>query len=375
MLELSLRELKEHKTRTILTGLGIFIAITAIISLGSISAGLNELVTSTTGSIGSDTIFVMKHFDLSQMMGPGGPPQLEDMEAEDVEFLRSVAGVNRVVPIIARQVGGFFEVDGLDMDDVDLFGSEDLEFIEGTWPENDEEGAAIGYLVANMYGVAVGDYITLNKEDVEVIGIFEEGSGAYDLVILMPYDYADEIYETDGGATQAMIEPIDVSMVEEIKETIEEENDDLDAMTMEDALSMMEEATGTLTVMTLGIGFVASLVAAIGIIITMYTSVLERRRQIGIMKAIGALRRTILQQVLEEGIIISVASSILALGVSFFFVDMLNNVMLGGSNIAVITPVLAIGAVTYGISLTILSSLYPAWIAVKTDPIKAIREG
>jgi putative ABC transport system permease protein len=127
--------------------------------------------------------------------------------------------------------------------------------------------------------------------------------------------------------------------------------------------------------MTFGIGFVASLVAAIGIIITMYTSVLERRRQIGIMKAIGAVRRVILQQILEEGLLISVISSLLAVLVSFFFVDLLNNVLLGGANLALITPGLAIGAVTYGIVLTVLASMYPAWVAVKTDPIKAIRAG
>jgi putative ABC transport system permease protein len=144
---------------------------------------------------------------------------------------------------------------------------------------------------------------------------------------------------------------------------------------MEDALSMMEEATTTLNVMTFGIGFIASLVAAIGIIITMYTSVLERRRHLGIMKAVGAFRRTILIQILEEGLIISLFSSLLAVGISFFFVDILNNVLLGGANLALITPVLAIGAVAYGVILTLVSSLYPAWIAVKTDPINAIREG
>jgi len=375
MLDLALKDLKEHKVRTILTALGIFIAITAIVSLGSISAGVNELVTSSTGLIGSDTIFVMREFDFSEMTT--GPPQdmIGEIDADVVGEISSMSGVKRSVPVIARAFMGFFEVDGIDMDAVDMFGAQDLEFKEGSWPENDDKGAALGFLPASMLDVAVGDYITLNKKEVEVLGIFEEGSGAYDLVILMPYDYADEIYETEGGATQLIIEPEDVTLVEEIKQTIEDEHDDLDAMTMEDALSMMEEITGTLNIMTFGIGFVASLVAAIGIIITMYTSVLERRRQIGIMKAVGALRRTILMQMLQEGLLLSVISTLLAVGISFFFVDMLNNVLLGGINLAVITPVLAIGAVAYGILLTVISSLYPAWVAVKTDPIKAIREG
>lgn len=374
MLDLALKDLKEHKVRTVLTALGIIIAITAIISLGSISAGVDELI-SSSGIIGSDYVFVMKSFDLSEMIGPGGAYQIEDIGGETVDELRSLSGVERIVPIIVRQYSGFFEVDGIDMEKVDMFGAEDLEFREGGWPENDDEGAAIGYLVASMSDVVVGDYIKLNRKEVEVMGVFEEGSGAYDLVVLLPYDYADELYEAEGSATQIMIEPQDVSLVQEIKQTIEDDFDDLDAMTMEDALSMMEEMTGTLNIMTFGIGIVASMVAAIGIIITMYTSVLERRRQLGIMKAVGALKRTILVQILQEGLMISVISSIIALGLSFFFVEMLNNVLLGGTNLALITPLLAGTAVGYGIILTVISSIYPAWVAVKTDPIKAIREG
>ncbi len=372
MFDIAVRELAAHRTRTILTALGIFIAITAIVSLGSISAGLNELIASS-GIIGSDYVFVMKHFDLSEMAGPPGSYTMEDMTSDQVEELEAVDGVKRVLPIIVRQAGGFFEVDGMDLEYVDMFGADSLEFNEGMWPGNDDKGVALGYLAASTFDVNVGDYIMLNKKEAEVIGVFEEGSGAYDLVVLMPYDFANEIYEAESGATQVIIEPQDVSMVEEIKDTIESEYDDLDAMTMEDALSMMEEMTGTLNIMTFGIGFVTSLVAAIGIIITMYTSVIERKRQIGVMKATGAYGRTIMMQILEEGMVLSLTSSILAVGVSFFFVDLLNNMLLGGTKLALITPGLAIGAVLYGVILTILASLYPARVAVKVDPIKAIR--
>jgi len=375
MLDIALKDLKGHKLRTALTMLGIIIAITAIISLGSISAGVNELMASSVNVIGSDKIFVMKKFDLSDISGPAGSLQIEEIDKEAIETIRSMPGVKRAVPIISRNFGGFFEIDGIDMNEIDIFGAQDLGFEEGTWPENDEEGIAIGYLIARRFDVGVGDYIVINKKEVEVVGVFEEGSGAYDLAGLMPFDYAEEIYGTDGGATQIIIEPDDISMVEKIKQQIEEEFDDLQAITMKEALSMFQEMTATMNIMTFGIGFIASLVAAIGIVITMYTSVLERRRQLGIMKAVGALRRVILVQIIEESIIISLVGSTIALIISFFMVDMLNKILLGGSNIALITPGLAGGAIIYGVGLSILSSLYPAWIAVKINPIDAIREG
>lgn len=375
MLDFAIKDLKGHRVRTILTGLGIVIAITAIISLGSISAGIGEMVTSTTSKVGSDTIFVMKKIDFSHMSGPPSSFQVSDISAEDVDALRSMSGVKRVVPVISRNFGGFMEVDAMDIDDLDIFGANDLTFKEGSMPSNDDKGAALGYVAAGILGVGVGDYITLNKKDVEVLGIVEEGYGSYDLIIIMPYGYAEDVYDLEGEATQVMIEPQDISYVDEIKNNVADDFDGLDAMTMEDALAMTKQMTQTLDIMTLGIGFVASLVAAIGIIITMYTSVLERRKQLGIMKAVGALRRTIMKQILEEALLISVLSSMIALGISFFFVALINNVLLGGTDIAVITPFLAVGAVSYGIMLTVLSSLYPAWVAVKTDPIEAIRKG
>jgi putative ABC transport system permease protein len=376
MLDLAIKDLKAHRVRTFLTVLGIIIAITAIVSLGSISAGVNELVTSTTSGVGSDIIFVMKDFDFSQMSGPPTAWEIENIDEEQLDELSSVAGVKRVVPIISKSPSNMFgEVDAINMDDLDVFGAADLILKEGYWPDNNEQGVVMGYVIASMMGVTVGDYIELNNKQAEVLGIAEEGQGSYDLVIIMPYKYGEEVYDMEGEANQVAIEPQDPSLVNEIKNTIEEEQDDLMAMTMEDALQMMQEMTATLNIMTFGIGFVASLVAGIGIIITMYTSVMERRRQIGILKAVGAFRRTIFKQILEEGLILSFAGSLIGLLISFFFVDLLNNVLLGGARLAIITPLLAVGAVAYGVILTLLFSLYPAWVAVKTDPIDAIRKG
>jgi len=374
MFDLAIRNLSEHKVRTFLTLLGIVIAITAIISLGSISAGINSLVTSTTSGIGSDTIFVTKRFDISKMSM--SQMEIGNIEKEKIEAIRSISGVKRVVPIISKNAPTMFgEVDAIDMNDLDIFGAADLTLKEGYWPDNDDEGAVLGYFIANILGVTVGDYIKLNNKEVEVLGIIEEGHGSYDFVIFLPYKYGEEIYDMEGEATQLAIEPYEPSFVNEIRSTIEEEYEDLMTMTMKDALKTAEKMTSTINILTLGIGFVASLVAGIGIIITMYTSVLERKREIGILKAVGALNRTIFLQIVEESIVISFIGNVIGLLLSFYFVDILNEFLLGGSKIALITPELAIGSVVYGILLTIIFTIYPAYVAVKINPIEAIREG
>ncbi len=377
MLDLAFKDLWGHKVRTILTALGIIVAITAIISLGSISAGINHLITSSGSSLGSDTIIVMKRVDFSQMFsgGPSGSQSMPDMQAEEVEAVSAVSDVKRAVPVVARMMGAgmFFEVDGIDMDQLDILGAQDIAFKEGGWPENGDMGIAIGSLIAEARDLAVGDNLVLNGNELEVTGIFEEGFGNFDYAAIMPYDTAQEVYKMEGKATEVAIEPEDISMVNNIIDTIEEENDDLMAITVTDALNRAKEATATLDIMTLGIGFVASLVAAIGIIITMYTSVIERRKEIGIMKAVGSQRRVIIFQILQEAFILSIISGLIGLFISFFMVGILNNVLMGGVNLALITPELAIGAIVYGVALTLIFSFYPAWVASRTDPIKAIR--
>jgi len=196
MLDLAIKDLKEHRVRTILTALGIIIAITAIISLGSISAGVNELITSTGSKIGSSTIFVTKRFDMTQMMGPPGSFEIGTISADEVDSLRSISGINRIVPMISKQVGtAFGEVDAFDMNDLDLFGAEDIPLKEGYWPGNDDQGVVMGSVIAGIFGVSAGDYITLNSKQAEVFGVLEEGQGSYDLVIAMPYAYAEDLYD------------------------------------------------------------------------------------------------------------------------------------------------------------------------------------
>ncbi|MEM5872125.1 MAG: ABC transporter permease [Candidatus Aenigmatarchaeota archaeon] len=373
MLDLAIRDLKEHRLRSVLTILGIAIAITAIVSLGSISVGINELITSTSSGIGSDLIFVMKKFDISEMRMN---MQIEDIDKEKIEEIASIPNVKRAIPIISKNAPSFFgEVDAIDMDHLDLFGADNFVLKEGYWPDNDDKGAVLGSVIAKMLDVQVGDYIKLNNKDVEVFGIIEEGHGSYDIVIILPYKYGEEIYDMEGRATMVIIEPQDPSYVTSIKNAIEDEYDDLMAMTMEEGLEMAKEMTNTLNIFTFGIGFISSLVAGIGIIITMYTSVLERRRDLGIFKAVGAFRRTIFKQIIEESIILSLIGSFIGLFLSYFFVDLINKFLLGGTNLAIITPIFGLSAILYGIGLSILFSLYPAWLAVKIDPIQAIREG
>ncbi|HDD46492.1 MAG TPA: ABC transporter permease [Candidatus Aenigmarchaeota archaeon] len=370
MLDIAFKNLAEHKLRTFLTVLGIAIAITAIVALGSISAGMKEIVHSSLKQMGSDTIIVMKHIDITY-----GPPQIREIDEDIANEIAGMDGVELAVPVVRTNYLGIVPILGINFEDAALFNIEDVDFKDGGWYDDEEYGCVIGKNVAEERKLGVGDEIEINGKKLDIVGVFEAGEiKGMNYIIAMPYTVAQDVLDMKGKATMIIVKPTDIKYTSSIKHQIEEEYDDMQALTTQDMLKMASEITSTVSIVTLGIGFVASIVAAIGIIITMLNSVHERKRQIGIMKAIGANRLWIIIEVLEESLIVSIIAGIAGLVAGSVMVSFVNKYVLAGFNIASVTPELAAFAFIYSISLALVFSLYPAWRASTIDPIEAIRD-
>jgi len=371
MLDIAINELKRHKMRSFLTGLGIVIAIAAIVSLGSISEGMNLMVGQSLSQIGADKIMVTKQIEIVGFGSPQIPTLDEDLAAE----FEQISGVEEALPLIRTTYLGSIPVVGADERQREFMQLNDLDFKEGGWyDDTDTDSVAVGVTFAESRNLAVGDSIKINNHEMTIVGIIEGGEmrGA-NLVVAMPYAVAQDIFNMEGKATVIVIKPVDITQADNIKNEIRDGYDDLEASTSEDLLKRSQEIIGTLSIVTFGIGLIASMVAALGIIITMITSISERKRQIGVMKAIGAKRRAIIKQVLQESILLAVISGAAGLMLGYLLVGVLNQAFFAGMNLAAVTPQLAVGAFAYGVILSLVSAIYPAWKASKVDPIEAIR--
>ena len=154
------------------------------------------------------------------------------------------------------------------------------------------------------------------------------------------------------------------------------------ATTMTSILQTVQSVIGILQLVLVAIASIALVVASIGIMNTMLTSVMERTREIGIMKAIGATNTDIMSIFIIEGMLVSSIGGIIGIILGVFgsqgLTVILNNFMGmgegGSSNLTpVITLMSVVLAVTVSLIVGVFSSLYPAWKAARMSPIEAVR--
>jgi len=402
---LAYKNIRERMSRSILTLLGIAIGVMAIISLMALGEGMNQAVSGELSSL-SDTILVQvgEGFSIFSMGGGSSDNGGEEeyLTERDISDVKRIWGIEEV----STQLSGIgimsyngedvgVTLTGMVVDVMDIqYGLEDLE--SGFLLQNgDQNKIIIGYDVAHEYfdtDILVGSRIKINGEKLFVNGIFSmAGSGGLtstdDIVLLTTRDFVKLTGESN--IKSATVTVVDVNTVESITDEIEQvinenhgEDDFASATSMSSILESIQNVIGIMQMMLVAIASIALVVASIGIMNTMLTSVMERTREIGIMKAIGAANIDVMLIFIIEGILVSMVGGIFGILLGVFGSQGLTGLLTsgpmapGGGGIT-LTPVISIYSIglAVGVSLVVgvLSSLYPAWKAARMSPIEAVR--
>lgn len=329
---------------------------------------------------------------------PGGRNSRENtvrLTADDVEDIRSlVPGLKEVTILQSGETaiyGGSLEeektstVVGVYEDYRNVSNLSVLygRFIEETDTDYEDYVCVIGYSLAEELftyaAYAYGDYLTIDGKNYEIVGVLDSmgdvSSGiSPDTAVYLPYTTAQKQIFGSSAEPKIAAVAVNVEDVPGIMEDIEAlltENYPDGFFDVSDAGSAMEAASSsanTLALLLLGVASIVFIVGGIGIMNVMFVSVKERTSEIGLLKAIGCSKKTILLEFLLEACIISVIGGLIGVGVSF---GLLPLVQLLGMRVeaSVWGYVLAL---MFAVITGTVFGFYPAWKASRLVPIEAM---
>jgi len=393
----SLKNLVDRKTRSFLTILSIMIGITAIFALISFGAGIRNYMDVLAEEAGADKLFV-------QGKGFGAPGLDENVyfTKDEVDYMEKIKGVNEIAGLYMKVAKVEFKNEikytflmGYDPKDVDfIFEGFTVEIDKGRGlKKEDMNKVLVGYNYQFddkifKRGLELGDTLMINDIPFEIVGFVSEiGSPEDDSSIyliedafVMLYPGVEDRYGWVMMSAEKTVDPEDLAdKVEEklIKyRGIEEGEENFSVETFGDLLETFGTFINIINGILILIALVSVIVASVNIMNTMYTSVLERTKEIGVMKAIGARNENILFIFVFEsavlGLVGGIIGEIFGYAISSF-----------GGHIAKISgysalqpyfsPYLIIGCLVFSLAIGALSGLLPALQASKLKPVDALR--
>lgn len=398
--KLAWENITHRRLRSLLTVIGIVIGIAAVVALISLGQGVKKVITNEFDKMGTDKIFIM-----SGSMGIS-VPGIEQLTEHDMEIIRRSKGVDEVAgmyysagKVYADNTPYLVIVNGIPLDESTKLLDEayNLEYTNGRpLKSGDKYKALVGSDIANdkLLGrnYNVGDKIKIEDHSFDIVGEIKAiGDPSTDQGVMIPQDIAWELFNAThpNGREESMIiarvvageNPEDVAdnIKKDLRRSRNEKEGEENFM-VQTAQQLMDSygiILDALTAIVIGITAISLFVGGIGIMNTMYTAVLQRTNEIGVMKAIGAKNSHILIIFLIEsgmlGLIGGIIGLLIGMGLSaiiaFIGRTFLNTILLQ----AYFSPTLIIGSLTFAFVVGAASGILPAIQASKQSPVDALR--
>ena len=391
-----------NKLRSFLTMLGIIIGVVALIVLVSIANGATSSVTDQISSMGSSYLTVIITDD------KGNPLRLKELsdfcEPEEVDEVAPVSWTSVTAKTsyssgtmtLTGTTGSYADIQGLE-----LFSGR---FLKQTDIDNNSYVVVITKDTATeLLGRvdAVGESIKLNGKSFLVVGVLSDStsltqgaavtsssdsddsdssSSSVQLEGYIPFStmtrLADNVLDVTmfyaSGTDEDSLEPAENALTELLMERFGEDEDAFSIVDQSEIMEAMSSVTNTMSLMIGGIAAISLLVGGIGIMNIMLVSVTERTREIGIRKAIGAGRETIMLQFLIEALLVSLMGCLAGIGLSWVILKVAAVVMKNSMSFTMDMKVVWL-SVAFSVLIGVLFGLYPANKAASKKPIDALR--
>ncbi len=408
LVTIAVQSIFKRKLRSFLTLLGVIIGVAAIVGMIGAVQGISTMITGEIEKFQSDIITVLPgelKFGL-ELFGDFGATKAVKLTEKDVDEIKKISGVKVAGGIISKRLTVEFNEEKMSISvtgiDPDVFKEvEALGIKEGRYFDpNDGHVVVIGYSVANELfdkNVELKKVMSIEGKDFRVIGILDKAGGIFrvvDTMIYIPKDVMESDFSTDEGFTEIDVKIEKGADAGRIASEIEErlinlhkvkpDEKDFTIITPEFTRQITGQITMLMQVLIGGVAGISLVVGAIGISNMMFTAVLERTREIGIMKALGATSRNIMTLFLIESGIIGIAGGIIGilfgygLGEGFiiarqFLISRTEFATGAAMPHMLLTPQLIFGVLVFSFVVGIASGFLPAYRASRLQPVEALR--
>jgi len=409
--------LKKRRLRTSLTTLGVVIGITTIIGLASLGSGLRSAVNKNfQQGFELDNLIVIPGSFAAGLRGAG-------FASSDVASIKTVENVTLVTPMITlptAQVNdtasdeklGAFTVGAINFTEMQEMLPQRFRLQPGGHFPNSTEShdMILGYQAARLNNTVianVGDNVTLQmlvgtsssgylyNETYTITGVLAEGGTSgltdFDYWAFIPLETAEGISGIGGSYQIILVKVDDSKNAQNVANAIQSKFPpySITVFVPSSLVNQVNNILNLITIFLLSVASISLIVAGVGIMNIMTVSVMERTREIGIMKAIGAKSRTVLSMFLTETVLIGAIGGLIGIllgyGLSYALAFGLSGVVQSsqqsglqgpGSQKLNITPAFSPEwtaiAVAFSIGVCLIFGLYPARKAAKLDPVQAL---
>jgi len=407
LLGLSFGALKERRVRSALTILMVIIGVSLMTSINGLGGGMNNFITEQLGTLGANVLIVMPS---ANMFGPEAQSGMQTkLTPQTVRTLERIDGVKYVVPYFSGAAtlksgshSRTLAIVGIEQSKL-VYVTPKLSLESGSFVlPSDSNGVLLGHAVAHPSSLETSfadtgqtvylefskvetqggiDRLVTKRKAFQVRGIASElGTSDVDNLVSISLASANTFFEkgsTYDGIYVITDSPDDNDKVEASITKLYGKN--IGIFSPKAIASTIQDIMGTFIGFLYAIGGVSMFVGAVGIITTLYTSVMERTREIGLLKAIGYSNETVLFMFLTESFTIGLLGGLFGLGFGIIGAYLLIGIMpLGfGQDVSIspwFSPPTLAQVFVLACVLSVLAGLYPAWIASRLNPITALKK-
>jgi len=358
-----IQSLWQRTSRTLLTLSVIGVTVGGIMALEAMVRGTMDMVS----SMGGDAEIMLRQAGIADT----GYSTIDQRVGAKIASLSEIENVSGVIfsATAMPDSGMFFIFRGLAPNE---YGIQRINVVEGERLTTNHQ-IMLGRMMADNMNVGVGDTIELMSSRFRVVGIYESGTGFYELGGVVSLRDGQTLIGKPRKVSLYMVKVKDPSQAEEIVEMINTRFPEVYAALTGEFANQMPDFEASNAMMA-GISFLAIVVGGVGVMNAMLMSVLERTREIGVLRALGWRRVHILRMIMTESLLLGIFGAIVGILVAFGLGDLLIRAPVMGDLLQLRWEIdIFYSAIGLAISLGVLGGFYPAFRATRLQPVEALR--